>query len=261
MECGDPRLMLLESELSGDTFRLIKEYMISERLDAAKRLSAWFAHEVNNPLGAILGSAQLLERRLGNDIEDAEQLARYNKYLSIIQNQIDRCAQVTGESVNCFDIGEPDIRRTDVIESIRKAVELVRYAYVDAGIKIGHDNSIPHVKADQQWLSRIIFELLTNALQESAESPVRIRISYHAIPGDEKVMIRVEDSGSGIPENMRWRIFAPYFSTRERSRGMGLTLSLEMTDRMNGSLVLESASSKGSVFLLSLPAWRVSDDL
>lgn len=261
MECGDPRLMILKSELPRDTFELIKECMISERLDAAKRLAGWFAHEVNNPLGAILGSAQLLERRLDIDITDIQQLEKYKNYLGIIQNQIDRCAQATGESINSFDIGEPVIRRTIATEAVQTAIDLVRYIYADAKINVRQDCEIPDVKADQQWLARILFELVTNALEESTEKPISIRLSYCIIPGEEKVLIRTEDLCCGIPENIQWKVFAPYFSTRERARGLGLTLSLEMAVRMNGDLILEKSGREGSVFLLSLPTWRINDDL
>lgn len=261
MDCGDPKLLvLLESGLPADVFRSIKEYVISERLDAAKRLAAWFSHEINNPLGTILGSAQLLDRRLQKDIQDTDQLKQYKRYLNTIQTQTERCAQVTVESLSCLELGEPVFRKIDIIEAIYDAIQLVHNSFSDAAVNVNMDTyDIPHVKADRQWLSRIIFELVVNGIESSSNKPIMVAPYYHAVPGEEKILIKVTDAGSGVHEKLRWRIFDPYFSTRERARGLGLTLSLEMANRMSGSLYLEHTNNDGSTFTISLPVPKADD--
>jgi two-component system, NtrC family, sensor kinase len=233
-----------------------REHVAAERLEAGSRLSGWFAHQINNPLGAISGNAQLLMRRLQRDIKDAEALQDYMRYLEGIQAQTERCARITGEMLNFTQSSEPDLRALDVHEVIREAVDIVRYAHPDSPVAYESDDHqpLPAVRADREVLIRVLFELLSNAVEVSSGGIVRI-LAGVAASRKPKVQVQVQDSGPGISRDVLPRIFDPFFSTREKARGLGLTVGLELIQRMGGTLKVERTDGAGSVFTVGIPVW------
>lgn len=233
-----------------------RDLLAAQRLEAAGRLAAWVAHQINNPLGAISGNAQLLARRLQRDISDPELLQEYLKYIEGIQSQTERCARITGEMLNFTRPGDPDLRSVDVLAVIYDAIDLIQYAFPECIVecKADRDSELPRASADPDWLIRLLFELLSNAVQASDGKPVSIFVNQSDDPSG-RIRIDVQDSGCGIDENILPKIFDPFFSTREKSRGLGLTLGLEMSRKMDGDLKVVESSSGGSVFAVFLPIW------
>ncbi len=242
-----------KSRRNRETTGAAMESVAAERLEAAGRLAAWVAHQINNPLGAISGSAQLLARRLQRDIGDSDALRAYLGYLEAIQSHTERCARITGEALSFTRSGDPELRKVDVSDAVSEAVELVRYAYPDSRIMqvLDKKDRIPEVKADREWLTRVVFELVSNAAAVSEGGSVSVKVSADA----SEVRVKVSDSGPGIADEVLPRVFDPFFSTREKARGMGLTVSLEMMRKMGGSLKIEKSDSKGSTFTIAVPVW------
>lgn len=160
------------------------EFMASERLDAAGRLAAWIAHQINNPLGAISGNAQLLARRLQRDIGDPEALGAYMSYLEAVQNQTERCVRITAEALNFTQFGEPDPRRLSVLDVVSDAVELVRYGHPESCVNLSAPaaSKCLETRADREWLTRAVFEVLANAVQASGSRPVEIAVGVERKP-------------------------------------------------------------------------------
>lgn len=228
------------------------ESAAAERLDASGRLAAWIAHQINNPLGAISGSAQLLARRLQRDVGDPEALRAYLGYLETIQSHTERCARITAEALNFTQSGDPDLHKVDALEAVTDAVELVRYAHPESEISLAAESDdLPDVRADREWLTRVVFEVLSNAVSASEDGPIRIEIQALR----ERVRIAVADSGPGIPDEVLPRVFDPFFSTRDEARGLGLTLSLDMMRKMNGSLGIVKSGGDGAIFAVEIPVW------
>ena len=236
-----------------------KEMLVAARLEAANRLAAWFAHHINNPLGAISGNAQLLARRLQRDVSDPNLLQDYMRYLDGIQSQTERCAGITAEMLNLTRPGDPELRALHVADVIREAIELIQYAHPDCRIVFDPDDkdALPKVMADKEWLSRVIFELLSNAVQALPGEPVNIEAKVvEARKGSgEHVRVDIRDCGPGIPEDVLPRIFDPFFSTRAKARGLGLTIGLEMMRKMGGSLRVARSERRGTIFTISIPVW------
>jgi signal transduction histidine kinase len=240
-----------------------REVLAAERLEAAARLTAWVAHQINNPLGAISGSAQLLARCLERDIHDPDALKEYMRYLDAIRDQIERCARITGEMQSFTQSGEPDLRPVEIPSLLREAVDVITYAFPSSDVRLSPIGKpdLPRGKADREWISRILFELLSNAVEASDGRQVWIRAKagkeFEGCPSN--IHIEVVDSGKGIDAEVLPRIFDPFFSTREKARGLGLTLALEMVGKMGGSLQISKSNSSGSIFVVSIPAWGCKD--
>jgi signal transduction histidine kinase len=240
-----------------------REARAAERLDAAIRLAAWVAHNINNPLGAVCGNAQLLGRRLQRDITNPETLQAYMKYVDGIQGQAERCARIIAEMLSFSRHGEPEMRVIDVRGVIREAAELVRFAHPGVRIKVvaGESEDLSPVRADREWLMRVLFEILSNAVEASGAEPVRTGAQMVCRGGKHasQVQLTVEDSGPGIPDGVLPRIFDPFFSTREGSLGLGLTLALEMVRKMGGSLRVVDGEVPGCRFVVTFPAQERRD--
>jgi len=237
------------------------ESVAAERLDASGRLAAWIAHQINNPLGAISGNAQLLARRLQRDVDDPEALRAYLGYLEAIQSHTERCARITAEALNFTQSGEPDLRKVDALEAVTDAVELVRYGHPESQIVLAvHDDGIPEVRADREWLTRVVFEILSNAVSASEDGPIRIEVAVvRAGAQSARIRIAVADSGPGIPDDVLPRVFDPFFSTRDEARGLGLTLGLDMMRKMNGTLGIVKSDGDGATFAIEIPVWGRQD--
>lgn len=236
-----------------------RELLAAERLEAAARLTAWVAHQINNPLGSISGNAQLLARLLQRDIQDADTLKEYMRYLNGICDQTERCARITGEMLSFTQSGEPDTRPVDIHALVQESIDVISYAFPQSNVHFvpSHKDDFPRAKADREWLSRIIFEILSNAVEASdgGDVAVKVRLMKETKDQPSNIHIEVEDSGNGIDDQILPRIFDPFFSTREKARGLGLTLSLEMVRKMGGALQVRKTSDEGTTFMVSIPLW------
>lgn len=226
----------------------------AERLEAAGQLAAWMAHQINNPLGAISGNAQLLARRLQRDVGDSDTLQAYMRHLEAIQAQTERCAAIISDALSVTQPHEPEFRRIDASKAVSEAIELVHYGRQGIEIVLDVEGSTPLVRADREWLIRVVFELLVNAIEASGGN-VRVEVRK----SKAEVQIRVIDSGSGMADDVRRRAFDPFFSTREKARGLGLTMGLDMMRKMNGTLEVEQSNEGGSVLTIEIPIWRQSN--
>jgi signal transduction histidine kinase len=248
-------LLSARSSQGDETIRVstaeIRELINSEKLEAAGRLAAWLSHKINNPLGTISGNAQLLARRLDRDVGDSDSMETYTRYIDSIRSQIERCAQITNELLDFTRPRDVEIRKLDVLEAAQEAVELARYGR-SAALTISLDEKLPPVLADKELVVRVLYEVVTNAMNAAGEDG-SIDISGDVIAGTEWVRLIVSDDGAGIPKDVLPRIFEPFFSTREKSRGLGLTRSLAFMHQLGGTIDVVKTDSEGTKMAIQLP--------
>lgn len=247
------------TEVVGAAVSEIRECVNVERLAAASRMAGWLAHQINNPLGAISGSAQLLSRRLQRDISDQDALETYMRYTEAVQCQAERCARITGEILDFNKTREPQVRRVDVMQAVNEAVETALYGRGDIDLAISPVESDEPliVQTDGELLTRVIYEVIVNAIQATSEGQ-SIMVGAGLAQRAERVRIAVSDGGEGIPEDVLPRVFEPFFSTREKARGLGLTTSLSIMQQLGGTINIEETGQTGTTVWIELPARRTS---
>ena len=266
------------------------ELIRSANMAAAGRLSAGIAHEVGNPLGAIMGYLGLLKRHVDPDrlklVESAESEAQ----------RIDRIVR------GLLDFARPrdtHPRPVDVNEVARTTLDLVRDQGKLSGIDldVALDDELPAVNGDPYQLQQVLVNLMLNAadaLEATREPRMELstsRLSYrprkrmparreddppeidyshrrrfHQMPrmtrdepfrsGTPVVQITVADNGPGIPDELREQIFEPFVTTKEpgKGTGLGLALSARMIDGMGGTITADRAELGGARFTILLPA-------
>lgn len=246
------------AEIASNWAAEVREYVNAERLSAASRMAGWLAHRLNNSLGAISGNAQLLARRLQRDISDETALPTYLRHVESIQVETERCAQITSNLLSFTRSRSVELGRVDVKQAVEEATILASYnrGKTDIAYGKGLTNGNIYALADKELFVRAIYEVLVNAIQASEGRKVYVDVELVPPESPEWVHVLIADSGPGIPEDILLDIFDPFFSTREKAQGLGLTISLAVMRQMGGSVEVMHTGPEGTVMAIKVPARR-----
>ncbi|MEI7816419.1 MAG: response regulator [Desulfuromonadales bacterium] len=224
-----------------------EEIVQSEKLAALGYLSAGVAHEIRNPLNSISLFVQLMRQTT----TEPDQL----EYQTKILKEVDRIDSIIRKLLDAS-------RRTRIISSnvqLNQVVNNVIEAFLPQiearRIQIDRQyHCIPSpITADPAELEQIFTNLFLNAMDSMSLDG---RLAIEIFEKDSRVIVRVADSGNGIPEDVLPRIFDPFFSTKSRGTGMGLPVAQRIAGMYEGSMVVEHSSPVGTTFRLEFPACR-----
>ena len=241
--------VLLQEQDVSEKRRLEAILIQSEKLVAIGQLAAGVAHEINNPLTAIIANAQILHRELppNSDLQES---------VDLIARAGARAAQVVRNLLDFARKEEVHLGLTDVNETLERALELVQHELMARGVQAEFeaDPNLPPLLASADHLQSVWLNLMLNAIDSLDKSPGLIRISAHKVGGD--ILVKVEDNGKGIPPERLTRIFEPFYTTKAPGRGTGLGLSVShrIVTQHDGQIRVESQVGVGSIFTVSLPA-------
>jgi PAS domain S-box-containing protein len=283
---SEGRLVLIEG-LADDVTesRQMQELMIqTEKTLSVGGLAAGMAHELNNPLGIILQSLQNLERRLSPELAanasaareagvDLGAVARYLELRSIssqleaIREAGERAAAIIRTMLEFSRSG--DSRRTlcSLAEIVDTALDLAakdydlrrKFDFRDIRVTRELDPSTPDVPCAAGEIVQVVFNIVKNAaeaLVERGETVAEPRIELRTLRDGDFARLEIRDNGPGMDAGTRRRVFEPYFSTKGRSGGTGLGLSVAyfiVTQRHGGTISVDSTSGQGTAFVIRLP--------
>ena len=223
----------------------------SEKLAALGSLLAGVSHELNNPLAAIVGQAEMLE-------EDARGTA-YETRAKKISAAADRCARIVQTFLAMARRRPPNRAPIDPKSLVEDALQIAEYALRTTGIAIlaECDPRVPAVEGDRDQLHQVLVNLLINAQQALEGSEVfakRVTVRTSLTP-QGRVAIDVADNGPGIPPAVLGRIFEPFFTTKPQGSGTGVGLSFShgIVEAHGGTLTVVP-SERGATFRIELPA-------
>jgi PAS domain S-box-containing protein len=234
--------------------KLLESRMIqSEKLSAVGQLAAGVAHEINNPLGVIMGFSQSVLKRMepGHPwLKPLQAIERESlRCKRLVQNLLTFSRQSRGRAEDVFDLAA----------AVRDTLTLVEAHAKVASCALTYETPEKpmRIRGDAQHLQQIIVNLCTNALDAIGQNgKVTVRLSPVSRAGAEWVQLEVADNGPGIPEDIQKRIFEPFFTTKEPGKGTGLGLALvaELVQRHGGSIDLDSKPGCGAAFRVEFPA-------
>ncbi|HET8748787.1 MAG TPA: ATP-binding protein [Ramlibacter sp.] len=224
------------------------------RLNTLGELAAGMAHELNQPLAAVLASTQAARRLLQ---EDAPELATARDAMRQAEQQARRAADVLGRLRRGVErpAAQAALQPVVLSQAVRNALYLLEPEFarrqVAPQLETGEDVA---VQAEPVALEQIIHNLLTNALQALEQVPPQERsLSVRVEQESGQGALTVGDSGPGIAPEVLPRIFEPFFTTRENGLGLGLSLCESLATGMGGRLGVQARSPRGAAFTLRLP--------
>jgi two-component system NtrC family sensor kinase len=191
----------------------------SQKMEGLGRLAGGVAHEINTPLGIILGYSQLMM----DDIEDEEIL----EGMRIIEKQTKVCRKIVADLLSFSRNSRPVDATVDINKSIQQVIRLVEHACFMNRIKIGADldDTIPPLAGDQERLEQVWLNLLNNAA-DIIEQDGMIFVRSRMFIEEGRLVVSVADTGKGISREHMDKIFDPFFTTKQVGKGTGLGLSV-----------------------------------
>jgi PAS domain S-box-containing protein len=218
-----------------------------EKLTSVGKLAAGVAHEINNPLTAVLTNSMLLLEELKVDDPKYEDLKG-------IADETLRCREIVRGLLEFARQEAPAKAESDLNRIVAGVVGLVRKQFSFRNITIEHnlDENLPVVRLDRDQVQQVIVNILMNAMEAiDRDGEIRVETSY-----DERrrtIQLKIKDTGCGVPEDTRLKLFDPFFTTKDTGTGLGLSISHGIIQRHGGSISFESQVNRGTTFTIALP--------
>ena len=222
----------------------------ADRLASLGTLTAGLAHEIRNPLVAIKTLTQLLPERI-----DDEEFRR--DFLALASGEVDRISSLVNELLEFARPTEPHLQHENIREIMDGMILLVSTEIKKRNIAIitRYEDNLPSVPVDREQIKQVFLNLLLNAIEATDEAgQVRVEIRTFR-KGKEHRFLQTEisDTGSGIREDHLEHIFTPFFTTKDKGSGLGLSISHQIIQEHGGTIIVESRLGEGSSFFLNFP--------
>lgn len=217
------------------------------------RLATGLAHEIRNPLTAISVRLFTLQKSMNKETSE-------HSDASLIRNEINRLEQILKNFLKLARPSEPKLMPVTAETAFREVSDLLALQLERKGVmlKLGSMTNIPFL-ADPLQLKQVLINLIQNAADSIEEESGTVSLRAHHQSGRrgslaaKKVILEVEDTGSGIASEVQERLFDPFFSTKENGTGLGLAIAAKIIDQHKGTLDFETRLGHGTVFRVTLP--------
>lgn len=222
----------------------------AENLASLTTLAAGVAHEIKNPLGSLGIHIQLMQRALSRDgCLDPEQAG---EYLDVLQEEVSRLNGIVVDFLFAVRPMNAEMKKSRVDVVLHDLLNFVQYELQESHIEIveEYDKDLPRVELDEKYLKQALLNIIKNAeaaMPEGGTLTVRVEVR-----GDT-LAIEIKDTGTGMDEEVREKIFEPYFTTREFGSGLGLTVVYKIIKEHGGDIALASKKGLGTSFTILLP--------
>jgi len=230
----------------------------SEKLSAVGEFVAGVAHELNNPLTAVLGYSEMLKT--------ADLGENYRHHSEMIFKSAQRCQRIVQQLLSFARPQKPERKPVSLNALITSVLEIVNYTLRTSNIELvtQFDAKLPLVMADATQIQQVLLNVLNNAYQAiEAQGRPGGRIKITTETAGSRVRILIQDNGPGIPAEVLPRIFNPFFTTKGVGKGTGLGLSLcyGIIKEHGGSITPVSRYGEGATFIIELPVSEIPRDV
>ncbi len=232
-----------------DAQEAAKKLKDSERLAAIGATAGMVGHDIRNPLQAITGDVYLAKTELAS-IAESDEKNSIQESLTEIEKNVDYINKIVQDLQDYArplrpNPGEADLKliidrllaKNGVPENVKVTVEV--------------EPDARKIVADSDYLNRILFNLVTNAVQAM---PKGGKLTIQAYKEANDIIIAVKDTGVGIPEKVKDKLFTPMFTTKSKGQGFGLAVIKRMTEALGGTVTFESQEGHGTTFIIRLPS-------
>ncbi len=231
----------------------------TEKLASLGKLAATVAHEINNPLAAVLTYTRLMMKLMSRGRFTQERLEDIARYLTIMESETARCGEIVKNLLAFSRQPKITMETSSIEELIEKTLVLISHDLEMKNIQLVKEiePDLPKIKCSSRHIQQALLNLLSNASEAMTEGGT-LTVTAKRSKSDGFVEAVISDTGCGISEEDLKNIFEPFFTTKEEGRGVGLGLSVVhgIITRHNGSIEIESKPDEGSTFKVRLPTVR-----
>jgi two-component system cell cycle sensor histidine kinase/response regulator CckA len=226
-----------------------KEEIQKHKMESIGMLAGGIAHDFNNLLTGILGYASLLKTSLPEE-------GKLSRYAKIIETSAQRAATLTGHLLNFVRRGKESPHGVNLNALLADVLFLLKEGMSNITVKKDLDERIPAIRGGEAELQQVFLNLLVNARDAmQGEGTLKVTTRRQERPHGEFAVIEIADTGRGMDEEVRQKIFEPFFSTKGEADGLGIGLYIvqRIVKNHSGFIEVESRKGEGSTFTISLP--------
>jgi PAS domain S-box-containing protein len=217
----------------------------SEKLSVIGQLAAGVAHEIRNPLTALRGFTQLLQRELHD---------KYS-YVSIMLGELDRINYIVNEFMSLAKPQSNQFEYKDIFSILKSVISILETQAIMNNVSIVLDTSVklPPIYCDENQLKQVFVNVINNAVDAMKKDGGSLTISATQADNPELVSIKLTDQGPGIPSDIIQRLGEPFFTTKENGTGLGLMVCHRIVESHRGMLTITSEEGAGTTVEILLP--------
>jgi len=247
-------------EVEDDARRHREQINLLSRVSLLGEMTASLAHELNQPLSAIISNANAGMRYVERGKDDPETL---RDILGDVESDAHRAYDIIRNVRNTIKKGDPARRQIDLNELVTNVAHVVRPDAVgySCEVEILLAKDLPPIEGDPVQIQQVLVNLVSNALDAMRQTPTgrrKVEIST-AGNGEGEVRLSVRDHGSGIPREVHDRLFDQFFTTKEHGLGMGLAIVRSIVEAHGGKIHAENVADGGACFYFTLPVTKKHD--
>jgi two-component system NtrC family sensor kinase len=227
-----------------------------DKMMSLGRLAASVVHEINNPLAGILNYCRLMLRILGRGHVSSDQMAKFTRYLDLVEKETARCSQIVSNLLTFSRKSPAEFGPIVVSDLVQRCILLCQHKLELSNIRLDQhiQTGLPEIRGDFNQLQQCIINLVFNAADAMPDGGTLTLAASHSETSRD-VRLTVTDTGTGIAEKDLPHIFEPFYTTKDEGYGVGLGLSTlyGILQDHHGSVQVESKPGKGTSFALHLP--------
>lgn len=219
-----------------------------EKLNVVSQLAASVAHEVRNPLTSVRGFLQLISN--DENLESSQK-----RYIGIAISELDRAQAIINDYLSLAKPNTEKLSTVNLSEEIRKTVELMTsYSNIqNITIKTNIEDSL-YIKGNKSEIKQVLVNIFKNGI-EAMETGGDLTVN--AIKKNHVISIEIIDNGKGMTERQLNKLGTPFYTTKEKGTGVGLTISFQLIEAMKGKIKVDSEPGKGTIFTIQFPSLKV----
>lgn len=247
---GQNLVISFENKLSNNLENINLERSL--KYNVINKIAASIAHEIRNPLSSLAIHIEVLDNTVTNLSFHQNEKERIKKSIQILHSELERVIKIIDQFFSLARSNGNEMKYEDINTIISEVYELIKQQCFEQSIKLNIklEKNLPFVHVYRNQVIQVILNIIINSI-EAMPTGGELHLVTKQI--DKKIHIIIEDTGCGMTDEQKKHIFDLFYSTKENSGGIGLTLSREIIEEQRGIIIVESNVEKGSTFTIILP--------
>ncbi len=240
-------LVILIFENLNQQILLQQELRRSEKLNVISQLAASVAHEVRNPLTTVNGFIQLIGR--DDNITDKQR-----NYLEISLLELNRAQSIINDYLSLAKPNNTSSQLVNISEELAKTIELMTsYTNIqNVAVQSSIEESL-FINGNKDEIKQVLINIIKNGIEAMGNDGV---LQINALSKDQEIVVKITDNGPGMTKEQIAKIGTPFYSTKDKGTGIGLTICFQIINQLKGTIDVESVVGKGTSFIIKLPIYH-----